>query len=122
MADPQTTPRAERWIVQGDDVASGKLQDRIKSDSAITEIRQVARDVVVLAMSFFDGQTELEPRILAPLHMLLLMLVACLVGPLVASMRAVRGCSGLPGHSGRAAALGQRTRAPARPTHPRDQT
>ena len=51
MADPQTTPRAERWIVQGDDVASGKLQDRIKSDSAITEIRQVARDVVVLAMS-----------------------------------------------------------------------
>jgi len=51
MANPQKTPRAERWIVQGDDVASGKLRDRIKSDSAITQIRQVASDVVVLAMS-----------------------------------------------------------------------
>lgn len=51
MADPQTTPRAERWIVQGDDVASGKLRDRIKSDSAITQVRQIASDVVVLAMS-----------------------------------------------------------------------
>ena len=51
MADPQTTPRAERWIVQGDDVASGKLRDRIKSDSAITQVREIARDVVVLAMS-----------------------------------------------------------------------
>jgi len=43
--------------------------------------------VVVLAMSFFDGQTELEPRILTPLHMLLLMLVVSLVGPVVASMQ-----------------------------------
>jgi len=51
MADPQTTPQPERWIVQGDDVASGKLRDRIKSDSAITQLSQVARDVVVLAMS-----------------------------------------------------------------------
>ena len=51
MAEPQTTPRAQRWIVQGDDVASGKLQDRIKSDLEITQVRQVARDVVVLAMS-----------------------------------------------------------------------
>jgi hypothetical protein len=51
MAEPQTTPRQERWIVQGDDVASGKLRDRIKSDSAITQLSQVARDVVVLAMS-----------------------------------------------------------------------
>jgi hypothetical protein len=51
MAEPQTTPRAERWIVQGDDVVSGRLQERIKSDSEITQVRQVARDVVVLAMS-----------------------------------------------------------------------
>ena len=51
MADPQTTPRPERWIVQGDGVASGRLRDRIKSDSAITQVSQVARDVVVLAMS-----------------------------------------------------------------------
>jgi len=53
MADPQTTTtsRPERWIVQGDGVASGKLRDRIKSDSAITQLSQVARDVVVLAMS-----------------------------------------------------------------------
>jgi hypothetical protein len=51
MADPQTMPRQERWIVQGDDVASGKLRDRIKSDPAITQLRQVARDVVILAMS-----------------------------------------------------------------------
>jgi hypothetical protein len=51
MAEPQTTPRAERWIVQGDDVASGRLQERIKTDSEITQVRQVARDVVVLAMS-----------------------------------------------------------------------
>jgi hypothetical protein len=45
MADPQ------RWIVQGDEVASGRLRDHIKSDSEITQVRQVARDVVVLAMS-----------------------------------------------------------------------
>ena len=52
MGEPQkTTPRQERWIVQGADVASGKLRDRIKSDSAITQVSQVARDVVVLAMS-----------------------------------------------------------------------
>ena len=51
MADPQTGPRAERWIVQGDGVASGRLRDRIKSDSQITQVRQVARDIVVLAMS-----------------------------------------------------------------------
>ena len=51
MADPQTTPREERWIVQGEEVASGRLRERIKTDSAITQLRQVARDVVVLAMS-----------------------------------------------------------------------
>ena len=51
MADPQTSPRAERWIVQGDGVASGRLRDRVKSDPEITQVRQVARDIVVLAMS-----------------------------------------------------------------------
>jgi len=51
MADPQITPRAERWIVQGDDVASGRLGERIKSDSEITQVSQVAKDVVVLTMS-----------------------------------------------------------------------
>ncbi len=51
MADPQTAPRVERWIVQGNGVVSGRLRDRIKSDSGITEIRQVARDVIVLSMS-----------------------------------------------------------------------
>jgi hypothetical protein len=51
MSDPQTTPRDERWIVQGQEVASGRLRDRIKTDSEITQVRQVAPDVVVLAMS-----------------------------------------------------------------------
>ena len=51
MSDPQTTRSDDRWIVQGDDVASGQLRKRIKTDPEIKQIRQVARDVVVLAMS-----------------------------------------------------------------------
>lgn len=40
-----------RWIVQGQAVASGRLTDRIRSDRAVTALRQVAPDVIVLEMS-----------------------------------------------------------------------
>jgi hypothetical protein len=46
MANPAT-----RWIVQGDEVASGRLMERLKGDSAVTPVRQIAKDVLVLAMS-----------------------------------------------------------------------
>jgi hypothetical protein len=50
MAEPlRTVP--DQWIVQGDDVASGRLLDRIKADLEITLVRQVAKDIVVLAMT-----------------------------------------------------------------------
>ena len=51
MSNTPTTRSQNRWIVQGEEVASGRLGERIKTDSEITQIRQVAHDVVVLAMS-----------------------------------------------------------------------
>jgi hypothetical protein len=50
MAEPlKTVP--DQWIVQGDDVASGRLLDRVKADLEITLVRQVAKDIAVLAMT-----------------------------------------------------------------------
>jgi hypothetical protein len=50
MAEPlKAAP--DQWIVQGDDVASGRLLDRIKADLEITLVRQVAKDIVVFAMT-----------------------------------------------------------------------
>lgn len=43
--------RLVHWIVQGKEVASGQLAERIKPDPEITEVRRVAHDVVVLRMS-----------------------------------------------------------------------
>ena len=42
--------REERWLVQGDDVSSGRLMRRIEAEPGIVQVRQVARDVVVLTM------------------------------------------------------------------------
>jgi hypothetical protein len=64
-----STPQ-NRWIVQGKEVSSGRLVERIKTDSEITQVRQVAPDVVVLAMSperakqlktEFGGELAIEP-------------------------------------------------------------
>jgi len=48
---PAAGSSPERWIVQGKDVVSGRLGERIKTDSEITQVSQVAPDVVVLTMS-----------------------------------------------------------------------
>lgn len=50
MTDPSNTAR-DQWIVQGDDVASGRLMDLARTDKEITPVRQIAKDVLVLAMS-----------------------------------------------------------------------
>jgi hypothetical protein len=50
MADPlKALP--DQWIAQGDDVASGRLLDRVNADLEIKLVRQVAKDIVVLAMT-----------------------------------------------------------------------
>jgi hypothetical protein len=50
MADPSKTGHGQ-WIVQGADVASGRLMEHVKTDGEITPVRQIANDVLVLAMS-----------------------------------------------------------------------
>jgi hypothetical protein len=50
MANQPTTARAH-WIVQGDEVASGRLMERVKQDAEITLVRQIAPDVCLLAMT-----------------------------------------------------------------------
>ena len=51
MADPSKAGRGQ-WIVQGADVASGRLMDHVnKTAGEITPVRQIAKDVVVLSMS-----------------------------------------------------------------------
>lgn len=43
--------RPDRWIVQGKEVSSGQLANRIRADSEIKEVGRIAPDVVVLSMS-----------------------------------------------------------------------
>jgi len=50
MADPPKTGHGQ-WIVQGADVASGRLMEHVKTDGEITPVRQISKDVLVLAMS-----------------------------------------------------------------------
>jgi hypothetical protein len=52
MSKPPILQSQDRWIVQGDEVASGRLGERIKSDPEIKQLNRVATDVVVLEMSF----------------------------------------------------------------------
>jgi hypothetical protein len=50
MADPSKTEQGQ-YIVQGADVASGRLMEHVNADEAITPVRQIAKDVLVLAMT-----------------------------------------------------------------------
>ena len=52
MSKPLILQSQDRWIVQGDEVSSGRLGERIKSDPEIKQVSRVAADVVVLSMSF----------------------------------------------------------------------
>ena len=72
MSKPPTTRSNNRWIVQGDGVASGRLAEHLKTDSEITQVKRVARDVVVLAMPSehaerlkkeFGDQLVIEPDV-----------------------------------------------------------
>jgi hypothetical protein len=51
MSGTPISPRPDLWIVQGDEVSSGRLAKRIETDSGIERVRQIAPDVVVLSMS-----------------------------------------------------------------------
>ena len=51
MSGTPISRRPNRWIVQGEEVSSGRLAEHIKTDSEIEEIRKIASDVVVLSMS-----------------------------------------------------------------------
>jgi|tagenome__1003787_1003787.scaffolds.fasta_scaffold20892704_2 hypothetical protein len=50
MADPSKAGEGQ-YIVQGADVASGRLMEHVKADEAITPVRQIAKDVLVLSMT-----------------------------------------------------------------------
>lgn len=50
MADPSKTGQGQ-YIVQGADVASGRLMEHLKTDQEITPVRQIAKDVLVLSMT-----------------------------------------------------------------------
>lgn len=72
MATLPATRSANGWVVQGDGVASGRLAERLKTDPEITQLKQVARDVVVLAMTSeradrlkkeFGDQLVIEPDV-----------------------------------------------------------
>lgn len=72
MATPLTARSANGWVVQGDGVASGRLAERLRTDPEITQLKQVARDVVVLAMTAeraerlrkeFGDQLVIEPDV-----------------------------------------------------------
>ena len=72
MSKPLTSRSDDSWIVQGPGVASGRLNERITTDSEITQVRQVAPDVIVLAMSSeraerlkkeFGDQLVIEPDV-----------------------------------------------------------
>lgn len=49
MADPKSGQG--QYIVQGADVASGRLMEHVKTDQEIRPVRQIAKDVLVLAMT-----------------------------------------------------------------------
>ena len=50
MSDGRDTPRWH-WVVQGADVSSGALARHIHGDPALRLVRQIAPDVMVIAMT-----------------------------------------------------------------------
>ena len=48
MADSNTS---QQFIVQGDPVRSGQLNEHLRGEAGVTRIAQVAPDVVILAMT-----------------------------------------------------------------------